>query len=91
MKITTRFLLSATTAISLTAFTLFSAFSASASTPVSATSFGLLAIYGLVEIAIHSYAPRRSAIRSVTLPVVAPQPAPVVVEFPARTSHPCAA
>lgn len=91
MKATAHTILSATTGIGLTAFTIFSAFTANASTAVTATAFGLLALYGMVEMAILSYTPRRSASRSTTLRVIAPPaataPMPTVVRFPARPTR----
>jgi hypothetical protein len=89
MKTSARSILSATTGIGLTAFTTLSAFTASASTSVTATAFGLLAIYAMVEMAIHSYSPRRLPARSAR--VVAPQRVANVVDFPACPSRACAA
>lgn len=60
MKITARTLLSATTAFGLTAFALFSAFDSGTSASVTATAVGLLVIYGLLEMAILTYSPRRT-------------------------------
>jgi len=84
MKTTARSILSATTALGLTAFVLISAFSASAS--VTATAVGLLVIYGLIEMTLLSYAPRRPLARRAVALRVVPQSAPVrvraLVEYP---------
>ena len=85
MKATARTILSATTALGLVAFTVISA-AAGAPATVPATGLGLLAVYGLVEMMIRSYAPRRYVAR----PAVRPVPAaritvarvPALVEFP---------
>ena len=81
MKATARLLLSATTALGLTVFTVLAT-----SASVAAASFGLLVVYGLVEMTIRSYAPRPVPARHGTpRPVVkwnAATPVPAMVEFP---------
>jgi hypothetical protein len=93
MKASARSILAATTAIGLTAFTIISAFTAAAS--VTAMAFGLLAIYGVVELMILTYAPRADVRRTWSLRVVAASSAPVdassMVAFPLDRSRRCAA
>jgi hypothetical protein len=90
MSLSAHSILSATTGISLTAFTTISAFTANASASVTATALGLLAIYGIVEMMILSYAPRRSVTRPARLPSATAKTA-TVIEFPAEYPRSCAA
>jgi hypothetical protein len=88
MKTTARFIFSLTTALGLTTFTLISAFTAAGSAATTAFGLGLLAIYGLIELTIRSYAPRRVlAMRRPAFRVIAAEPATVrvraLVEYPA--------
>jgi hypothetical protein len=93
MKSSARFILSATTGLGLAAFTAISAFT-NVSTSVTATAFGLLVIYGMIEMMIESYSSRRPAVRSVAR-ITTPYPVrvrvPALVEFPASASRACAA
>jgi hypothetical protein len=90
MKASARFLLSATAGLSLAAFAVISTFVA-VSPAVPAAALGLLAIYGIIEMMIHSYAPRRLALRPAHLRVIASQrvsvPGPALAEFPANGSR----
>ncbi len=85
MKTTARSIFSTTTALGLTAFTLIAACSPGASTSVTLTAFGLLVIYGLVEMALLSYTPRRAIQRPATIRVVAAQR--TMVRVPARVEY----
>ena len=95
MKTTARTLVSATTALGLTAFTLISVFTPGVPASIPATAFGLLVVYGLLEMMILSYAPRRPIARPANLRVVAPQNAtvfvPPLVEYPSCAPRVCAA
>jgi hypothetical protein len=79
MKTTARFIISATTGLGLTAFTLFSAFAFGSASTATVLGFAFLAIYGLLEIAVLSYAAPRFEVR----PVRVTRPAPVLVALPA--------
>lgn len=59
MKATARKLFSAATGLGLAAFTLISAFTAGFDGATTVVAFALLAIYGLIEIALVSYAAPR--------------------------------
>lgn len=92
MKTTARSILSATTAFGLTAFALFSAFNSGTSASVTATAVGLLAIYGLLEMAILTYSPRRTLNlrRTPALRVVSENTTvriPALVEYPACSTR----
>lgn len=93
MKSTARAILSASTAAGLTAFTIISGFTAAASASLTATGFGLLAAWGIVELAIHSYTPRRLASESLSLRVAGAEPVAEndAAEFPVCSSNACAA
>jgi hypothetical protein len=92
MKTTARFIISAATGLGLAAFFLVAAFAAGANAPVTVIAFALLAIYGLLEIAILSY----STPRFVTRPVAVRRTptlvtargfarVPAIVEMPGRS------
>jgi hypothetical protein len=94
MKTTARFLLSAATALGLTAFMLFSAFTAGANASATVFAFALLAIWGMLEIAILSYATPRYLVRPATVrrtPTVVSAPTyvrvPAIVEMPRCSTH----
>jgi len=94
MKTTARFLLSAATGLGLAAFLVFSAFTAGANAPATVIAFALLAIYGMLEIAILSYATPRYLTRPVTVrrtPTVVSAPhymrVPAIVEMPRSSTH----
>jgi hypothetical protein len=95
MKTTARTILSATTALGLSAFTLITVFTPGVSASIPATGFGLLVVYGLLEMMILSYAPRRPITRPANLRVVAPENAtvfvPPSVEYPSCAQRACAA
>ena len=83
MKTSLRSLLSAVTGLGLVAFTLISAFTAGADAAATFLAFSLLTVFGLVEIAILSYTPRRYALRP-----IAPQPLRATVARPVRVRVP---
>ncbi len=88
MKTTARSIFSATIALGLIAFTFIAACSPGASSSVTLTAFGLLVIYGLVEMALVSYAPRRAIQRPASVRVVVPQNENVMVRVPAMVECP---
>ena len=81
MKTNSRSVVSAAAGVGLAAATIISAVATGIAAPATVISFGLLAIYGLLEIAVVSYAPRRAA-RSSALPRIAD-----VVEFPTQNTQ----
>jgi len=62
MNTNIRFTLSASTALGLVSFVVTSALVSSLAAPATLVGFGLLAVYGMVEIAIASYASPRSTV-----------------------------
>ncbi len=64
MKTTARSIISAATGLGLAAFTIISAFTAGANASATVIAFALLAIFGMLEIAILSYSAPRFVKRS---------------------------
>ena len=95
MKTTFRSVLSATIALGLAAFTIFSALAAGLPASVTAAAFGLLAVYGLLEMMLLSYAVRPAVVRSAARRTTAAQPVivrvPALVEYPVGPARRCAA
>jgi len=77
MKTTARSIISATTGLGLTAFTLFSAFAYGTPAPATVLGFAFLSIYGLLEIAVLSYASPRFELRPASV-----RPAPAMTSMP---------
>ncbi len=93
MNTTARSTLSTSTALGLASFTITSAFTAGAAAPATLLGFGLLAVYGLIEIVIVSYETPRFvtlstpvAVRAETARTVAPARrhirVPALIEYP---------
>lgn len=91
MKTSARFILSSVTGLGLVACTVISAFTFGAAATSTVIAFSLLSVFGLVEIAVLSYTPRRFVVR----PVVTVRPATVTrrnyVRVPALVEVPAAA
>lgn len=88
MKTSAHSVISTTTALGLATFSIASAFTAGAAAPTTIVAFGLLAIYGLIEIAILSYTEPRvigSVVRTTPRATAARRlvRVPALVEYPA--------
>lgn len=92
MKTSFRSILSAVTGLGLAAFTFISAFTVGVDAPATVLAFSLLTVFGLVEIAILSYMPRRLLARPRALqPLRVTQARPIRVRVPALIEVPASA